>query len=228
MNDTAATSVAENERGRLVVLSGPSGVGKSSVVRLVRAALPELVFSVSVTTRSPRPGEVDGQDYHFVSAGEFDRMIADDELLEWASIHGGLQRSGTPAAPVEAALEAGSPVLLELDLAGARAVRVSKPEALLVFMAPPTWDDLVSRLVVARPRRARPPSGGWRPHGWNWPHRRSSTRWLSIPMSTIRANSWYPCWSVGRRSATADKFHGARGPDQLVRSTNDAISGDHQ
>lgn len=147
MNDTAATSVSENKRGRLVVLSGPSGVGKSSVVRLVRAALPELVFSVSVTTRSPRPGEVDGQDYHFVSAGEFDRMIADDELLEWASIHGGLQRSGTPAAPVEAALEAGSPVLLELDLAGARAVRVSKPEALLVFMAPPTWDDLVSRLV---------------------------------------------------------------------------------
>ncbi|OZC82968.1 guanylate kinase [Rhodococcus sp. 06-418-5] len=147
MSDTAATSVPENQRGRLVVLSGPSGVGKSSVVRLVRAALPELVFSVSVTTRSPRPGEVDGQDYHFVSAGEFDRMIADDELLEWASIHGGLQRSGTPAAPVEAALEAGSPVLLELDLAGARAVRVSKPEALLVFMAPPTWDDLVSRLV---------------------------------------------------------------------------------
>ncbi|MGB6277687.1 MAG: guanylate kinase, partial [Rhodococcus sp. (in: high G+C Gram-positive bacteria)] len=82
MNDTAATSVAENERGRLVVLSGPSGVGKSSVVRLVRSALPELVFSVSVTTRSPRPGEVDGQDYHFVSADEFDRMIADDELLE--------------------------------------------------------------------------------------------------------------------------------------------------
>ncbi|OZC60916.1 guanylate kinase [Rhodococcus sp. 15-725-2-2b] len=147
MSDTAATSVPEIERGRLVVLSGPSGVGKSSVVRLVRAALPELVFSVSVTTRSPRPGEVDGQDYHFVSAGEFDRMIADDELLEWASIHGGLQRSGTPAAPVEAALEAGSPVLLELDLAGARAVRVSKPEALLVFMAPPTWDDLVARLV---------------------------------------------------------------------------------
>ncbi|KAA0926497.1 guanylate kinase [Rhodococcus sp. IEGM 1370] len=147
MSDTAATSVPEIERGRLVVLSGPSGVGKSSVVRLVRAALPELVFSVSVTTRAPRPGEVDGQDYHFVSADEFDRMIADDELLEWASIHGGLQRSGTPAAPVEAALEAGSPVLLELDLAGARAVRVSKPEAMLVFMAPPTWDDLVSRLV---------------------------------------------------------------------------------
>lgn len=147
MSDTAATSVPEKKRGRLVVLSGPSGVGKSSVVRLVRAALPELVFSVSVTTRSPRPGEVDGQDYHFVSSEEFDRMIADGELLEWASIHSGLQRSGTPAAAVDAALEAGSPVLLELDLAGARAVRVSKPEALLVFMAPPTWEDLVSRLV---------------------------------------------------------------------------------
>jgi guanylate kinase len=147
VSDTAATSVPEKKRGRLVVLSGPSGVGKSSVVRLVRAALPELVFSVSVTTRSPRPGEVDGQDYHFVSSEEFDRMIADGELLEWASIHGGLQRSGTPAAAVDAALEAGSPVLLELDLAGARAVRVSKPEALLVFMAPPTWEDLVSRLV---------------------------------------------------------------------------------
>ncbi|WP_428692847.1 guanylate kinase [Rhodococcus sp. IEGM1428] len=147
MGDTATSSAPSNERGRLVVLSGPSGVGKSSVVRLVRAALPELVFSVSVTTRSPRPGETDGQDYHFVSADEFDRMIADGELLEWASIHGGLQRSGTPAAPVEAALDAGSPVLLELDLAGARAVRVSKPEALLVFMAPPTWEDLVSRLV---------------------------------------------------------------------------------
>ncbi len=147
MSDTAATSVPEKKRGRLVVLSGPSGVGKSSVVRLVRAALPELVFSVSVTTRSARPGEVDGQDYHFVSSEEFDRMIADGELLEWASIHGGLQRSGTPAAAVDAALEAGSPVLLELDLAGARAVRVSKPEALLVFMAPPTWEDLVSRLV---------------------------------------------------------------------------------
>ncbi|MFY2790582.1 guanylate kinase [Rhodococcus sp. MALMAid1271] len=146
-SDTAAAPVPSTARGRLVVLSGPSGVGKSSVVRLVRAALPDLVFSVSVTTRSPRPGEIDGQDYHFVSAEEFDRMIADGELLEWASIHGGLQRSGTPTAPVDAALDAGSPVLLELDLAGARAVRVSKPEALLVFMAPPTWEDLVSRLV---------------------------------------------------------------------------------
>ncbi|MET4049987.1 guanylate kinase [Rhodococcus sp. 1163] len=134
-------------RGRLIVLSGPSGVGKSSVVRVVRRTLPELWFSVSVTTRAPRPGEVDGEDYHFVTADEFDRMVEADELLEWASVHGGLHRSGTPAAPVEEALERGHPVLLELDLAGARAVRVSKPEALLVFMAPPTWEDLVQRLT---------------------------------------------------------------------------------
>lgn len=134
-------------RGRLIVLAGPSGVGKSSVVRLVRRVLPELWFSVSVTTRDPRPGEIDGEDYHFVTADEFDRMIEAGELLEWASVHSGLHRSGTPAAAVERALEDGKPVLLELDLAGARAVRVSKPEATLVFMAPPTWEDLVERLT---------------------------------------------------------------------------------
>lgn len=134
-------------RGRLIVLAGPSGVGKSSVVRVLRRVLPELWFSVSVTTRDPRPGEVDGEDYHFVTSDEFDRMIEAGELLEWASVHGGLHRSGTPAEPVERALEQGKPVLLELDLAGARAVRVSKPEAKLVFMAPPTWDDLVQRLT---------------------------------------------------------------------------------
>ncbi|MBY6409961.1 guanylate kinase [Rhodococcus sp. BP-252] len=144
MSDRDASSP---RRGRLIVLAGPSGVGKSSVVRVVRRVLPELWFSVSVTTRDPRPGEIDGEDYHFVTAAEFDRMIEAGELLEWASVHGGLHRSGTPAAPVEEALEQGKPVLLELDLAGARAVRVSKPEAQLVFMAPPTWDDLVHRLT---------------------------------------------------------------------------------
>lgn len=144
MSDRDASS---GERGRLIVLAGPSGVGKSSVVRVLRRVLPELWFSVSVTTRDPRPGEVDGEDYHFVTAAEFDRMIEADELLEWASVHSGLHRSGTPAAPVEEALEEGKPVLLELDLAGARAVRVSKPEATLVFMAPPTWEDLVQRLT---------------------------------------------------------------------------------
>ncbi|GAD84120.1 guanylate kinase [Nocardia asteroides] len=138
--------VEHTRKGRLVVLVGPSAVGKSTVVRCVRERLPELVFSVSATTRAPRPGEVDGRDYRFVSRAEFDAMIAADELLEWADIHGGLQRSGTPAAPVREALAAGHHVLLEVDLAGARSVRRAMPEALLVFLAPPSWDELVSRL----------------------------------------------------------------------------------
>ncbi|MBR7193883.1 MULTISPECIES: guanylate kinase [unclassified Gordonia (in: high G+C Gram-positive bacteria)] len=134
-------------RGRLIVLVGPSAVGKSTVVAKVCAAVPDVYFSVSATTRDPRPGEVDGRDYHFVSAGDFDKMIAADELLEWAEIHGGLQRSGTPIAPVLAALEAGKPVLVEVDLVGARNVVARLPEAITVFLAPPSWDELVSRLT---------------------------------------------------------------------------------
>jgi guanylate kinase len=128
------------------VLAGPSGVGKSTVVKALRPELPTLFFSVSATTRSPRPGEVEGRDYHFVSNSEFDRMIADGELLEWAEIHRGLHRSGTPAAPVAQHLDAGDPVLIEVDLAGARAIKVVRPDALMVFLTPPSWDDLVDRL----------------------------------------------------------------------------------
>lgn len=134
-------------RGRLVVLAGPSAVGKSSVVRVLREKMPELVFSVSATTRDPRPGEVDGKDYRFISREDFQRMIDSGELLEWAEIHGGLQLSGTPAEPVNRALEEGRPVLVEVDLAGARAVREAMPEAVTVFMAPPSWDVLVERLT---------------------------------------------------------------------------------
>lgn len=134
-------------RGRLVVLSGPSAVGKSTVVRRLREQLPDLHFSVSATTRDPRPGEADGRDYHFVSPAEFDAMIAAGEMLEWAEIHRGLHRSGTPAAPVRAALAEGHPVLLEVDLAGARSVRASEPTATLVFLAPPSWEVLVARLT---------------------------------------------------------------------------------
>jgi guanylate kinase len=116
-------------------------------VRRVRELLPELVFSVSATTRAPRAGEVDGVDYHFVTEDRFTEMIADGELLEWAEIHGGLQRSGTPAAPVRAAMAAGSPVLVEVDIAGARAVRHAVPESVSVFLSPPSWDELVRRLT---------------------------------------------------------------------------------
>jgi guanylate kinase len=135
------------QRGRLVVLAGPSGVGKSSLVHEARNLYPNLWFSVSATTRAQRPGEVDGLDYHFVTDEEFDRMIADDELLEWANIHRGTHRSGTPRSPIEARLAEGQPALLELDLQGARAVRAAMPEAVLVFISPPSWDILVDRLV---------------------------------------------------------------------------------
>ncbi|MUL48050.1 guanylate kinase [Mycobacterium sp. CBMA293] len=132
---------------RVVVLAGPSAVGKSTVVRCLREQVPDLHFSVSATTRAARPGEVDGVDYTFVSADEFQRLIDDGELLEWADIHGGLQRSGTPARPVRDAIAAGHPVLIEVDLAGARAVKKAMPEVLTVFLAPPSWEVLESRLI---------------------------------------------------------------------------------
>lgn len=135
------------DSGRVVVLSGPSAVGKSTVVRCLRERIPDLHFSVSATTRAPRPGEVDGVDYHFVSPTAFQRLIDQGELLEWAEIHGGLHRSGTLAAPVRDAKAAGFPVLVEVDLAGARAVKAAMPEALTVFLAPPSWADLEARLV---------------------------------------------------------------------------------
>ena len=130
---------------RVVVLSGPSAVGKSTVVRCLRERIPDLHFSVSVTTRAPRPGEVDGVDYSFVTAERFQQLIDDGELLEW-EIHGGLHRSGTPAAPIREATEAGTPVLIEVDLAGARAVKEAMPEVITVFLAPPSWEALEARL----------------------------------------------------------------------------------
>jgi guanylate kinase len=133
--------------GRVVVLSGPSAVGKSTVVRCLREQLPDLHFSVSATTRAPRPGEVDGVDYHFVSPARFQQLIDEGALLEWAEIHGGLQRSGTLAAPVRAATASGFPVLIEVDLAGARAIKKAMPEAMTVFLAPPSWADLQARLI---------------------------------------------------------------------------------
>ena len=131
----------------VVVLSGPSAVGKSTIVRCLRERVADLYFSVSVTTRAPRPGEVDGVDYSFVTPERFQQLIDAGALLEWADIHGGLHRSGTPAEPVRAAAAAGRPVLIEVDLAGARAVKNAMPEAISVFLAPPSWEALEKRLV---------------------------------------------------------------------------------
>lgn len=136
-----------NGKGRLVVLAGPSAVGKSTVVQRLRKEVEDLYFSVSMTTRDPRPGEVDGKDYFFVSPESFQERIDAGEMLEWADIHGGLQRSGTPATPVRDALDAGRPVLVEVDLAGARNIKQIMPEAVTVFLAPPSWEVLVERLT---------------------------------------------------------------------------------
>jgi guanylate kinase len=132
-------------RGRLIVVAGPSGVGKGTVVRRLRARDPDgLALSVSATTRAPRPGEVDGTDYAFVSDVEFDRMIRDGELLEWAEIVG--HRSGTPRSFVESQLASGRDVLVEIDVQGAAQVRDADRDALLIFLVPPSFDVLESRL----------------------------------------------------------------------------------
>ena len=130
---------------RLTVLSGPSGVGKSTVVAELSRTCPQIWISVSVTTRPPRPGEVDGREYYFVDDQEFDRLAASGALLEWARFAG--NRYGTPREPLDQRLEAGVSCLLEIDLAGARQVKRAVPDARLVFLAPPSWDELVRRLA---------------------------------------------------------------------------------
>ncbi len=141
-----AAAPAARGNSRLTVLSGPSGVGKSTVVAELRRCRPEIWISVSVTTRKPRPGEVNGREYYFVDDREFDRMAAAGELLEWAEFAG--NKYGTPREPVQRRLEQGLPALLEIDLAGARQVRQAmKDDALLVFLMPPSWEELVRRLT---------------------------------------------------------------------------------
>ena len=131
---------------RLTVLAGPTAVGKGTVSADVRTRYPGVWISVSATTRPPRPGEVDGVHYHFVDEAAFDAMVDGGELLEWAVVHG-RHRYGTPRRPVEEALARGEAALLEIDLQGARQVRASMPDALFVFLAPPSWEELVRRLV---------------------------------------------------------------------------------
>ena len=129
----------------LVVLAGPSGVGKSSVIKEALRQAPNTWLSVSATTRAPRPGEVDGVNYFYVSDEKFDQMIENNQLLEWANYAG--NRYGTPRAAVEEKLVAGTPVLLEIEVQGAKQIREAMPEALLVFLEPPTWADLEARLA---------------------------------------------------------------------------------
>ncbi|MDM4764031.1 guanylate kinase [Galbitalea sp. SE-J8] len=131
---------------RLVVLAGPTAVGKGTVSAYIREHYPDVLLSVSATTRRPRPGEIDGVHYFFVDDAEFDRMVGAGELLEWAVVHNSY-RYGTPRPPVDRALAEGKRVLLEIDLQGARQVRASMPEAVLVFLLPPSWEELVRRLV---------------------------------------------------------------------------------
>ena len=129
----------------LIVVSGPSGVGKSTVVAEVLRRRPDIWLSVSVTTRDPRPGETDGVEYFFASDHEFDELVTSDGLLEWAQFAG--NRYGTPRAAIDEHRDRGQPVLLEIEVQGARQVRQAVPDAKLIFIAPPSFEALESRLV---------------------------------------------------------------------------------
>ncbi|MDY6051608.1 MAG: guanylate kinase [Rothia sp. (in: high G+C Gram-positive bacteria)] len=131
---------------KLTVLAGPTAVGKGTVSAYIREHYPQVWFSVSATTRDPRPGEEDGVHYHFVSEELFESMVENRQLLEWATVHNSY-KYGTMRSIVEEQLKAGKHVLLEIDLQGARQVRNAMPEAQLIFLAPPSWDELVSRLI---------------------------------------------------------------------------------
>ncbi|WP_405376156.1 MULTISPECIES: guanylate kinase [unclassified Microbacterium] len=137
---------ARGGRSRLLVLAGPTAVGKGTVAAHIKEHHPEILLSVSATTRPARPGEVEGEHYFFVDDAEFDRLVAADELLEYATVHNAY-RYGTPRRPIDDALAAGRTVLLEIDLQGARQVRAAAPDATLIFLLPPSWDELVNRLV---------------------------------------------------------------------------------
>jgi guanylate kinase len=132
-------------RGLLLLMSSPSGAGKTSLSRRLVADHLDLVLSISATTRAPRPGEEEGREYYFKTADQFDEMIAAGELLEWAGVHN--QRYGTPRAPVEAALAAGKDVLFDIDIQGAKSIAEHMPaDSVRVFVLPPSWSDLSRRL----------------------------------------------------------------------------------
>jgi guanylate kinase len=161
-------------RGTLVVVSAPSGAGKTTLCHEVRSLVPDLFYSVSYTTRAPRPGEVNGTDFHFVSEAEFAAMRERDEFAEWAEVHG--QLYGTPAKSLESALARGLDVLLDIDTHGARQLRQRYPEAVSVFIMAPSMADLEGRLrerksdaageIARRLARARDEIAAWRQYDY--------------------------------------------------------------
>lgn len=141
MNDPAAKKTT---LGKVVVVTGPSGVGKSTLLSRLREEM-DVAFSVSATTRSPRPGETEGQSYYFLSRGEFQKRIDENEMLEWAEVYDNLY--GTPAGPVQQAVRAGRTVVMDIDLQGAIQVNAKMPEATFVMILPPDEDELRRRLI---------------------------------------------------------------------------------
>lgn len=138
--------VAAHSSPGLTVLAGPTAVGKGTVSTYIRDHYPQVWLSVSATTREPRAGETDGVHYYFVSSERFDELVAEGQMLEWAAVHG-TNRYGTLRSTVGAAMANGKAVLLEIDLQGARQVRAAMPDAAFVFLAPPSWDEMVRRLI---------------------------------------------------------------------------------
>jgi guanylate kinase len=161
-------------RGALIVVSAPSGAGKTTLCHEVRQLVPDLFYSVSYTTRAPRPGEVDGKDFHFVTDAEFLAMRDRDEFAEWAEVHG--HRYGTPAKALESALGRGLDVILDIDTHGARQLRQRYPEAVSIFVMAPSMKELEARLrerksdaaveIVRRLNRAREEISAWRQYDY--------------------------------------------------------------
>ncbi len=194
--------VARPGRSRLVVLAGPTAVGKGTVAAHIRDHHPEIMLSVSATTRPPRPGEVDGEHYYFVDDAAFDKLIADGALLEHATVHNEY-RYGTPREPIERALADGRSVLLEIDLQGARQVRATAPDAKLVFLLPPSWDELSTASSAGAPRATRSGPGACAPRSTSSPRRASSTTaWSTTTSPALRPRSW---------RSRADRMNGCRG-----------------
>ena len=141
---TGATTNKLLSPGKLIVLTGPSGVGKGTLMRLLLSCHPELNYSISATTRPPRLGEVDGKDYYFISRSKFQQLIEEGEFLEWAEFAGNLY--GTPRKPAINLMESGKSVLLEIELEGARQIRAAFPDLLSIFILPPTFNELEKRI----------------------------------------------------------------------------------